>query len=78
MEYYTIWFGDRVVYEGKDGDYWLGGTRRHMYPMIFASKKEAEEALVRVKIRIQNRDFKTLFTENMNDFSVGRFKFVKV
>ena len=55
MRYYSIFFSENghdnwmPLYEGRrDGRYWLGGTARFMFPLIFSSKKLAEEALKRV------------------------------
>ncbi len=79
MEYYSIFFEDRPVFEGRDGQYWLGGTKSIMDYLIFSSKKKALEGLKCIKERIKNSEqSKHLLGKNLDKLNVARFKITKL
>jgi hypothetical protein len=78
MKFYTIFFEDMPVYEGKDGDYWLSGSKRFLSIPYYSSKKEALEALDILKTYIKKKGGINLFNENLHKFAVSRFEITKL
>ena len=83
MKLYSIFYREnrnyRPIFEGTDGNYWLGGNPKQLYPhaLIFNTRKAANAALISVKHRIEVfDDMDSIFRQNMDSITVEEFEMV--
>ncbi len=77
MKFWTITFKEPlrneiyVIYEGNDGRYYVGGSPSVNHPLLFQTRKRAEQALLRVKlVELNPEASRTLFSNG--SFAVSR------